>query len=156
MCESSKGSDKTTQLLRHVWALIEIICHMNAHFVHVRQQWRLLRDSTHAQAPMSIDWWYMSYVRPFCARMSAVKALARLHAYLVSSEYWPKEYAVCTPTLRMCESSEGSGETARMLRRIWALTHGICHMYAHFVHVLELWRLWWDCTHAKVCLSIDW
>ena len=80
----------------------------------------------------------MPYVRPFCARMSAVKTLARLQAYLVSSEYLLKEYAVCTPNLRMSESSEGSGENARMLRRIWALTHGICRMYAHFVHVLEL------------------
>ena len=152
MCESSKGSDKTTQLLRHVWALIEIICHMNAHFVHVRQQWRLLRNSTHAQAPMSIDWWYMPYVRPFCARMSAMKTLARLHAYLVSFEYWQKEYAVCTPNLRMCESSEGSGETARMLRFVWALTDKRCHIYTHFVYVREQWRLW----QTACILSLVW
>ena len=31
----------------------------------------------------------------------------------------------------MCESSEVSGETARMLRLISALTEKICRMYAH-------------------------
>ena len=156
MCESSKGSGKTAHTLRHVWALAERICRMNAHFVYVREQWRLWLDGTNAQARQSIDWWNMPYVRPFCAFVRAVKALARLHEYLVSSEYWLKEYAVCTPILRMCESSKGSGKTTHTLRHVWALAERICRMNTHLVYVREQWRLWLDGTNAQARQRIDW
>ena len=123
MFESSEGSGETTCTLRRVWAFTDGICHMYAHFVHVREQWRLWQACMHASSSLSIGWKNMSRIRPF----------------------------MC-----MCESSEGSGETACTLRRVWAFTDGICHMYAHFVHVREQWRLWRDCTHANASLSIDW
>ena len=123
MFESSEGSGETACILRRVWAFTDGICHMYAHFVHVREQWRLWQACMHASSSLSIGWKNMSHIRPF----------------------------MC-----MCESSEGSGETACMLRRVWAFTDGICHMYAHFVHAREQWRLWRDCTHANASLSIDW
>ena len=123
MFESSEGSGETACILRRVWAFTDGICHMYAHFVHVREQWRLWQACMHASSSLSIGWKNMSHVRPF----------------------------MC-----MCESSEGSGETACTLRRVWAFTDGICHMYAHFVHVREQWRLWRDCTYANASLSIDW
>ena len=68
----------------------------------------------------------MPYVHPFCACAKAVKALAKLHKCSCASEQWLMKYTVCTPFLCMCESSEGSGETARMLRFVWTLTDKIC------------------------------
>ena len=56
----------------------------------------------------------------------------------------------------MCESNEGSGEAARMLRLVWTLTDKICHVHTHCVYVWEQWRLWQDCMHIKSRLSIDW
>ena len=175
MCESSKGSGKTAHTLRHVWALAERICRMNAHLVYVREQWRLWLDGTNAQARQSIDWWNMPYVcpfcacvravkalarhcmntksrlsidwknmpyvRPFCACARAVKALARLHACSGESEHWLMEYAVCMPILCMCKRSDDSGETARKLKLVWALTDKRCHVYTHCVYVREQWRL---------------
>ena len=123
MFESSEGSGETACILRRVWTFTDGICHMYAHFVHVREQWRLWQACMHASSSLSIGWKNMSHIRPF----------------------------MC-----MCESSEGSGETACTLRRVWAFTDGICHMYAHFVHAREQWRLWRDCTHANASLSIDW
>ena len=132
-CTGSKGSDEAAPMLRRIWAFTERICHMYAHFVHVREQWRLRRvwaftdrichmyahfvhvweqwrhwqDSMHVTSSLRIGWKNMSYIRPF----------------------------MC-----MFESSEGSGETACILRRVWTFTDGICHMYAHFVHVREQWK----------------
>ena len=123
MFESSEGSGETACILRRVWTFTDGICHMYAHFVHVREQWRLWQACMHASSSLSIGWKNMSHIRPF----------------------------MC-----MCESSEGSGETACTLRRVWAFTDGICYMYAHFVHAREQWRLWRDCTHANASLSIDW
>ena len=60
------------------------------------------------------------------------------------------------PILLMCESSEGSGEAARMLRLVWALTDKRNHKHTHFVYVREQWRLWQDCKLTKSPLSIDW
>ena len=156
MCESSSGSCKTAHTLRHVWALAERIFHMNAHLVYVWDQWRLWLDGTNAQARQSIDWWNMPYVRPFCACVRAVMALARLHEYLVSSEYLLKEYAVCTPILRMCERSKSSGKTAHTLRHVWALAERIYRMNAHLVYLREQWSLWLDGTNAQARQSIDW
>ena len=156
MCESSEGFGETTRMLRLVWALTDKRCHKHFHFVHVREQWRIWQDCTHTKSRLSIDWINMPYVRSFCACARAVNVLARLHTDWVSSEHWLKEYAVCTLILCMCESSEGSGETARMLRLVWALTDKRCHKHIHFVHVREQWRLWQDCMHTKSRLSIDW
>ena len=166
-----KALAKTVRMLRRVRgtsALAERICRMNAHFVYVREQWRLWLDGTNAQARQSIDWWNMPhvweqwrlwqdcmntksrlsidwknmpYVRPFCACARAVKALARLHACSGESEHWLMEYAVCMPILCMCKRSDGSGETARMLKLVWALTDKRCHVYTHCVYVREQWRL---------------
>ena len=80
MYESSEGSGKTACILGLVWALTEKNCHMYAHFVHVREEWRLWQDCTHAKARLSNNWKNMPYVRPFCACVRAVKALVRLHA----------------------------------------------------------------------------
>ena len=94
---------------------------------------------------LSLDWVLternMPYVRPFCACARAVKALARLHACSGESEHWLMEYAVCMPILCMCKRSDGSGETARMLRLVWAWTDKTCHVYTHCVYVREQWRL---------------
>ena len=98
----------------------------------------------------------MPYIHPFCTSLRAVIALARLQACQDSSEISLKEYAICMPILCMCESSEGSDKTAHMHRRVWELTDRICHMFAHFVHVREQWRLWQDCMHATSSLSIGW
>ena len=57
----------------------------------------------------------MPCVHPFCACARAVKDLARLHVRSGASEHSLMEYAICAPILCMRESSEGSGETARML-----------------------------------------
>ena len=73
----------------------------------------------------------------FCVCARAVKALARLHTRYSSSEHWLKEYAICTPILRMFQSSEGSGEIARMLRLVLALTDKRCHKQTHLVYVRE-------------------
>ena len=97
MCESSVGSGETARMLMLVWALTDIICHINIHFVHVREQWMLRHDYMCATSSLSIDWKNMPHVRPF---------------------------------LCMCESSEGSGETARMLRCVWALTDTICYLHS--------------------------
>ena len=156
MCESREGSGKTAWILSLVWVLAERICRMYALFAHVREQWRLWRDCTHAQASLSIDWWNMPYVCPFCVCVRAVKALARRYECSGASEQWLVKYAVCTPILRMCESGEGSGKTAWILSLVWVLTERICRMYALFAHVREQWRLWRDCTHAQASLSIDW
>ena len=207
-CTGSKGSDEAAPMLRRIWAFTERICHMYAHFVHVREQWRLRRvwaftdrichmnahfvhvweqwrhwqDSMHVTSSLRIGWKNMSYIRPFmcmfessegsdkpacmlllvwalaerichiyahlCACARAVKDLVRLHVRSGVYEHSLMEYAICTPILCMCESSEGSGETARMLMLVWALTDRICHINTHFVHVREQWRLWRDCTHA--------
>ena len=85
-----------------------------------------------------------------------MKALVRPHVCSGASEHLLMEYAKCMPILCMCESSEGSGETACMVRCVWAFTDGICQMYAHFVHVRKQWRLWQDCMHASSSLSIGW
>ena len=156
MCESSRGSWKTAHTLRLVWAYTEGICRMYAQFAHVREQWTLWLDCMHTKSRLNIDWQNIPYLRPFCACARAVEALARLHTRLGSSEHWLKEYAVCMPILRMCESSEGSGEAARMLRLVWALTDKRNHRHTHFVYVREQWRLWQDCKLTKSPLSIDW
>ena len=148
MCESSEGSGETARMLRLVWALTDKRCHKHTHFVYVREQWRLWQDFMHTMSRLSIDWKNMPYVRTFCACASAVETLARLHTRYGSSEHWLNEHAVCTPIVCMCESIESSGETARMLMRVRALTDGICRMYAYFVHVWDQWRLWRGCTHA--------
>ena len=98
----------------------------------------------------------MPYVHPFCACAKAEKALAKLHKCSCASEHWLMKYTVCTPFLCMCQSSEGSGETARMLRFVWTLTDKICQKHTHFVYVREQWRLWQDCMHTRSRLSIDW
>ena len=97
MCESSEGSGETARMLMLVRALTDRMCHINTHFVHVREQWRLRHDYMCATSSLSIDWKNMSYVPPF---------------------------------LCMCESSEGFGETARMLRWVWALTDTICCLHS--------------------------
>ena len=98
----------------------------------------------------------MPYVHPFCACAKAVKALAKLHKCSCASEHWLMKYTVCTPFLCMCDCSEGSGETARMLRFVWTLTDKICQKHTHFVYVREQWRLWQDCMHTRSRLSTDW
>ena len=40
---------------------------------------------------------------------------------------------ICLHTFCQCTGSKGSDEAAPMLRRIWAFTERICHLYAHFV-----------------------
>ena len=87
MCESSRGSRKTAHTLRLVWAFTEGICHMYAHFAHLREQWTLWLDCMHTKSRLSIDWQNIPYLRPFCACTRAVEALARLHTRLGSSEH---------------------------------------------------------------------
>ena len=126
--ETSDGSGGTAHMSRRVWAFIDRICHMYAHFVHVREQWSLWRvwastdrichmyahfvhvweqwrhwqDSMHVTSSLCIAWKNMSYIRPF----------------------------MC-----MCESSEGSGETACMLMLVRALTDRMCHI--HWTEVIS-------------------
>ena len=155
MCESSEGSGKTSYTPRFVWALTERICHMYAHFVHVREQLRLWQDYTDAKARLSFDWKNMPYERPFCACATARKVLARQYACSDAYEHWLMEYAICTPISCTYECSEDSGKTACILSLVWVLTERICRMYAQFAHVREQCRLWRDCTHAQAHLSID-
>ena len=125
MCESLEGSGETARMLRHVWALTDKRCHKHTHFVHVREQWRLWHDCMHTKSRLSIDWLNMPYVRPFCACARAVKALARRYECSGTSEHWLMKYAVCTPILCICESSEGSGKTAWILSLVWVLAERI-------------------------------
>ena len=60
-----------------------------------------------------------------------MKALVGMHTWTGASEHWLIEYAICTPILFMCESSEVLNKTACMLLLFWALNERICHMYAH-------------------------
>ena len=127
------------------------------HFVNVRAAKALTRLCACSGA--SEHWLkeYAVYVRPFCACVRAVKALARLHTCSSCAfENRLLEYTICTPILCMCESSEGSGETACMLRLVWALTDKICHEHTHFVYVRAQWRLWQDYMHTNSRPSIDW
>ena len=101
------------------------------HFVHVREQWMLWRDCKHAKTRLRIHWKNMPYVCPFCAYARAVKALVNLHTCTGASEHWLRKYAICTPILCMCKSSEGSHKTACMLLLVWALAERICHVFAH-------------------------
>ena len=74
-----------------------------------------------------------------------------------SKAVWAMTDRICIYTLIylcMCEGSECSGETERMLRLVQALTDRICHIYTRFVHVWEQWMRWRDCKHAKARLRI--
>ena len=131
MCESSECSGETERMLRLVQALPDRICHIYTRFVQVWEQSLLWRDYKHAKTRLRFHWKNMPYVCPFCACARAVKALTRLHICTGASENWLIEYAICSPILCMCESSEGSDKTACMLLLVWALAERICHMYAH-------------------------
>ena len=188
--ESSGGSGETACMVRCVWAFTDGICQMYAHFVHVREQWRLWQDCMHASSSLSIGWKNMPYVHPLmcmCERSEGsgetactlrrvwafTGRICHIYANIVHvREQWRhwqdcmhatsslsigwKNMSYIRPFIYVFESSEGSGETACMLRRVWAFTDGICQMYAHFVHVREQWRLWWDCMYGQVRLSINW
>ena len=72
------------------------------------------RDCKHAKARLRIHRKKTPYICPFCAYAKAVKALVGLHTCACASEHLLVEYAICTPILCMCESSEGTDKTACM------------------------------------------
>ena len=108
----------------------------------------------------------MPYERQFFACARAVKALARQHAYSGAYEHWLMKYAICTPILWTCESSEGSGKTACILNLVWVLTERkwpyvrpICACAKAVKALAKLQPCsgaWRNCNRAQARLSIDW
>ena len=133
MCESSEGSDKTAHMHRRVWELTDRICHM----LPILCMYESSEGSDKTACMLLLVWALAERIchmyTHLCACASAVKALVSSGV----SEHSLIKYAICTPIMCMCESSESSGETARMLRLVWALNARICYIYTHFVHVRE-------------------
>ena len=156
MFESSECAGETASMLRLVWEFTErkpiclsILCICES------------SEGSGGTAHMRMRVWaFTGRICHMYANIVHVREQWRnwqdcMHATSSLSIGW-KNMSYIRPFMCMFESSEGSGETACMLRRVWAFTDGICQMYAHFVHVREQWRLWWDCMYGQVRLSIYW
>ena len=126
--------------------------------LNVCEQRRLWRDCADAQARLSLRWSPMWYARKAYKLMGWLICFVWWYNNLLCFYPQPSNRARCLifgRTLRlfqylMCANSEGSGETARMRRLVWAFAGRLCDKYRNLTSWLKsFYPLFWEYLHFK-------
>ena len=141
-CARAVHADRTACMLLLVWALTERLCHMYAHLCACA---RAVKDLVrlHACSGAS-EHWLIPYAicilfEPADAMFYWMCLLAIICSHqLPSSLRWFKfGLKFYLHPFSALANSKGSGETACMLRCVWALTDRICQLTSIWISVLS-------------------
>ena len=143
MCESSEGYDMTICVLLLVWAFTEKICHMYAHFCACARAVKAL-VRLHACSGASEHWLIPFAVcilfEPEHAVFYLMCLLAIICSHQLTCSLWGLKFGLrfYLHPFSARANSKGSGETACMLRYVWAFTDRICQLKHMSIWILVL------------------